>query len=141
MNASGRRWVGVVVVLATLVSCARSGGSAGSPASDLNGVKASQVANSPASGLMVGTVTGVVRTYGGPLMPNGKMAADGNPSSGVPVTASHNGKTVASMVTGANGGYRFMLAPGSYVLTGCSAATVVVEAGVVVHQDLRCDVP
>jgi hypothetical protein len=129
------------VILAGLVSCARSGGSAGSAASNLSGVNASQVANSSASGLMVGTVTGVVRTYGGPLMPNGSMAADGNLSSGVPVTASQNGKTVASMVTGSDGGYHFMLAPGSYVVTGCSTATVVVVAGVVAHQDLRCDVP
>jgi hypothetical protein len=97
--------------------------------------------NGSGSASALGTVTGVVRTYGGPLMPNGKMAADGSPTSGVTVTATQAGKTVASTVTGADGGYRFALPPGSYVVTGCSNATVVASAGLVVHQDLRCDVP
>lgn len=74
-------------------------------------------------------------------MPDGKMADDGNPTSGVTVTATQDGKTVASTVTGTDGSYRFTLPSGSYVLTGCSNATVVASAGLLVHQDLRCDVP
>jgi hypothetical protein len=137
----GRRWAGAVVIVSAVAGCARSGGGATGAASDLSGVKVSQIASSSASGLMVGTVTGVVRTYGGPLLPDGKMADDGSPGSGVKVTAAQNGKTVASTVTGADGSYRFSLAPGSYVVTGCSNATVVAVAGLVVHQDLRCDFP
>jgi len=118
---SVRKWLATGVLL-SLAACARSGDARGSASA-------------------LGTVTGVVRTYGGPLMPNGKMAADGSPTSGVTVTASQVGKKVASTVTGSDGGYRFNLAPGSYVVTGCSSATIVISAGLVVHQDLRCDVP
>jgi carboxypeptidase family protein len=146
MNASGRRVTAIVIAFAA-VGCASQGSGAGASVSDLSGVHVSQVASSSASGLSVGpkvgtgTVTGVVRTYGGPMMPNGQMADDGNPTSGITVTATRNGTTVASMVTGSDGSYRFTLPPGSYAMKGCSDATVTIAAGQVVHQDLRCDVP
>ncbi len=89
----------------------------------------------------MGIVTGVVREYGGPLLPNGQMAANGTPTSGVTVTATQNGRTAASVVTGADGNYGFTLPAGSYVVTGCAAVTIVVVVREVVHQDLRCDVP
>jgi hypothetical protein len=44
-------------------------------------------------------------------------------------------------VVGAGGSYRFTLAPGSYVVTGCADATVVVIAGHVDHQDISCPIP
>ena len=126
MNPSGRRWVAAIVIVLALAECALVGCASSGGGADASGQ---------------GTVTGVVRTYGGPLLPNGQMAANGNPSSGVTVTATSNGKTVASTVTGTDGSYRFTLPPGSYVVTGCSNATVVASAGLVAHQDLRCDVP
>jgi hypothetical protein len=78
--------------------------------------------------------------YGGPFV-NGKMADDGNPGPGITLTATQNGRSIASTVTGADGSYRFTLAPGSYVVTGCADATVVVVAGQVAHQDISCPIP
>ena len=143
MNASGRRGAGAVVILASIAGCAQSGRSAGASASDLRGVTLSQAASSSASrlGVGTGTVSGVARTYGGPLMSNGQMADDGNPWSGLTLTATENGRPVASTVTGTHGEYLFTLAPGTYVVTGCAEATVVVVAGQVEHQDISCPVP
>jgi hypothetical protein len=138
-HAIGRRWV-VAVVLVTVAGCARSGNARGS-ASDLSGVQSSPDAGGSASGLSIGTITGVVRTYGGPLMPNGQMADNGVPTSGITVTATRNGKSITAMITGPAGSYSLGLPPGTYVVTGCSNATVVVASGQVVHQDLQCDVP
>jgi hypothetical protein len=141
-----RNWLAAAVLLVTVTGCARSGNASGS-ASDLSGVHVSQIASSSASGLSVGTnagtgtITGVVRTYGGPMMPNGQMADNGNPTSGVKLTATQNGGPVASTVTGTDGSYRFTLAPGTYVVTGCQDATIVVVAGQVTHQDIVCAVP
>jgi hypothetical protein len=141
MHASGRRWL-AAVVLVTVAGCARAGGVSGS-ASDLSGVQSSPVATPSASVSSVGngSVTGVVRTYGGPLMPNGQMADDGALGVGVTVTAAQSGNAVALVVTGSDGSYSFSLPPGTYVVKGCSSATVVVVEGQVVHQDLRCDYP
>jgi hypothetical protein len=140
MNAVGRR-VGAVVILAAIAGCARAGGSGS--ASDLSGVQVSPIASSPASGLKAGTgtVTGVARAYGGPLMSNGQMADDGSPWSGLTLTATENGQSVASVVTGTDGSYTFTLAPGSYVVTGCADLAVVVVAGQIDHQDIGCPIP
>jgi hypothetical protein len=78
--------------------------------------------------------------YGGPLV-NGKMADDGTPGSGITLTATRAGRPIASVVTGSDGSYRFTLPPGSYVVSGCADATVVVVAGQVDHQDIGCPVP
>ena len=131
---------GAVLILGVVGGCARPGETAGRSASDLSGVKTSPVASPSASPLSVGNITGVVRMYGGPLMPDGQMADDGNPGSGFTVTATRSGKTVASMITGSAGSYSFGLPPGTYVVKGCNDATVVVVDGRVAHQDLRCDV-
>jgi hypothetical protein len=130
-----------VLMLGVVGGCARSSGTVSGSASDLSGVQSSPVAGPSASQLSVGNITGVVRMYGGPLMPNGQMAANGEPGSGITVTATRNGKTIASMITGPAGSYSFGLPPGTYVVKGCNEATVVVVAGRMVHQDLRCDVP
>jgi hypothetical protein len=79
--------------------------------------------------------------YGGPPMPDGKMADDGNPGSGITLTATQNGRPVASVVTGTDGTYSFTLASGSYVVTGCADQTVVVTAGHIDHQDIGCPIP
>jgi hypothetical protein len=141
MNASGRRWVAVAVLLAG-AGCARPGDGAAGSASDLSGVRASPVASSSASGRGdgTGTVTGVARMYGGPFV-NGKMADDGNPGSGITLTATQNGRPVVSTVTGTDGEYLFTLAPGSYVVTGCAGVTVVVVTDQVNHQDIGCPIP
>jgi hypothetical protein len=143
MNPSGRRWVTAIASLFAVAGCASSGGGAGGSASDLSGVHISQSASSSASEISVGTgtVTGVAREYGGPMMSNGQMAANGNPWSGLTLTATQNGQVVASVVTGADGGYTFTLKPGTYVVKGCADATIVVAAGQAVHQDISCPVP
>jgi hypothetical protein len=133
-GAGVRKWLALAVTLGALAGCASRSTDASNSASDLSGVVAS---TAPADG----TVTGVARMYGGPMMPDGKMADDGNPGSGVTLTATQNGRPVASMVTGSDGGYRFTLAPGSYVVTGCADATIVVVAGQVDHQDIGCPIP
>ena len=142
MNASGRRWVAVAVLLAG-AGCARPGVGAPGSASDLSGVRSSPVASSSASGRSdgTGTVTGVARVYGGPAKANGQMAVDGDPGVGTTLTATQNGRPEASVVTGADGSFLFTLAPGSYVVTGCADATVVVVAGQVDHQDISCPIP
>jgi hypothetical protein len=139
MKASGRRWVAAIAIVFAAAGCASQGSGTGASASDLSGVHVSPVASSSASGL--GTITGVARTYGGPMMSNGQIADNGNPWSGVTLTAIQNGRVVSSVVTGSDGGYRFTLQPGTYVVKGCADATIVVAAGQVVHQDISCPVP
>jgi len=141
MNASGRRWVTVIAIPFAVAGCASQGSGAGASVSSLSGVHVSQVASSSASGMGVGTITGVARTYGGPMMSNGQMADNGNPWSGLTLTATQNGRVIASVVTGSDGSYRFALPPGTYVVKGCADATIAVAAGQVVHQDISCPVP
>jgi hypothetical protein len=152
MNPSGRRWVAAIVIVfalaeCALVGCASSGGAAGASVSAMSGVRVSQAASSSASAMSVGpsvgagTVTGVARIYGGPMMSNGQMADNGNPWPGLTLTATLNGKVVASVVTGSDGGYTFTLQPGTYVVKGCADATIGVVAGQAVHQDISCPVP
>ncbi len=146
MNAFGRRWVGAVVMLAAVAGCARAGGGVGGSASALSGVTASHLASSsatPHSGGTggTGTVTGVAREWGGPLLPNGHMAAEGTPVLGLPLVATQNDRPIATTVTGSDGSFRFTLPPGSYVVTGCADLTVVVVAGQVNHQDISCPIP
>jgi hypothetical protein len=149
MKASGRRWLAAIAIAFALAGwalagCARSGAGTGASVSDLSGVHVSQVASSSASGLSVGTIsgiTGTARTYGGPMMSNGQMADNGNPWSGLTLTATQNGRVIASVVTESDGSYRFTLQAGTYVVKGCVDATIVVAAGQVVHQDISCPVP
>ena len=133
MKARERRSLALVVTVGALAGCGSRSTDAGNAASDRSGVVASTAA-------ATGTVTGVARMYGGPLL-NGKMAEDGNPGPGITLMATQNGTPAASVVTGADGGYRFTLAAGSYVVTGCADLTVVVVAGQVTHQDISCPIP
>ncbi|HTC70400.1 MAG TPA: hypothetical protein VK662_12590 [Acidothermaceae bacterium] len=139
-NLGGRRRVSAIAIVFAVAGCASAGG-AGASVSDLSGVHASQVASTSASRMSVGTITGVARTYGGPMMSNGQMADNGNPWSGLTLTATQNGRVVASAVTGSDGSYTFALRPGTYVVKGCADATIVVVAGQLVHQDISCPVP
>jgi hypothetical protein len=86
-------------------------------------------------------VTGVARVYGGPMMPDGHMAANGNPGQGITVTAVRQGKVVASTVTDADGAFHFSLPPGSYIIRGCDDVTITVAAGSITQKDLSCQVP
>jgi len=133
MKESARRYVAAVMLL-TLAGCASRSRVASNSASDRSGVVAS---TAPADG----TVSGVARMYGGPMMPDGHMAANGNPGQSITVTAVRQGKDVASMVTGADGKFHFVLLPGSYVIRGCTDVTITVAAGSRTQEDLSCPVP
>ena len=133
MKVRAGSWLPVLVIVGALTACASRSTDAGTAASDRSGVVSTAAAD--------GTVTGVARLYGGPPLLNGHMAADGNPYFGLPLTATQNGQPIASTVTGSDGGYRFTLAPGSYVITGCADAAVVVVAGQIARQDITCPVP
>ena len=90
------------------------------------------------------TVSGTVRIYGGPMMPNGKMAANGNPMQAVaPVVVKKAGLVLKRSTTTAQGRFSLSLPAGTYVISaGCSQpATVVLRAGENVTRDLACDVP
>ena len=147
MNPSGRRRVGAVVILVAVAGCARAGGRVGGSAvRSERREAASHLAGSsatPRSGGTgaTGTVTGVAREWGGPLLPNGHMAAEGTPVLGLTLVATQNDRPIATTVTGSDGGFRFTLTPGSYVVTGCADLTVVVLAGQVNHQDISCPIP
>jgi hypothetical protein len=117
-----------------LLSAAALGGCASSPSA------APLVSTSPA----LATVSGTVRVYGGPLLPNGKMAANGNPMAAVaPVVVKQDGRVVKRSSTNSEGRYSVDLPAGTYVISaGCSQpATVVLAAGERVARDLQCDVP
>lgn len=134
MNARVRRSLALVVTVGALAGCGSRSTDAGNSASDRSGVVASTAATS-------GAVTGVARVYGGPMMPDGHMAANGSPGQGITVTAVRQGKVVASMMTGADGAFRFSLPSGSYVIRGCVDVAVTVAAGSSTRTDLSCPVP
>jgi hypothetical protein len=86
-------------------------------------------------------LTGVARMYGGPATSAGVMALNGDPGQGITVTATQDGRTVAAMLTGADGRFTLAVPPGTYVLTGCVEATVVVGPGPETTHDVECQVP
>jgi len=134
MKVSVRRSLAALVTLGALAGCGSRSTDAGNSASGRSGVVASTAA-------ATGTVTGVARVYGGPMMPDGHMAANGSPGQGISVTAVRQGKVVASMVTGADGVFRFSLPPGSYAIRGCDEVAITVAAGSSIRADLSCQVP
>ena len=86
-----------------------------------------------------GTVTGVVRMYGGPMNPKtGKQTLNGSPGANWPVTVLAHGRSVAVDTSDAAGRFRFHLAPGSYTLACAPERHVVITAGQTVSVD--CDV-
>ena len=133
MKESARTYVAAVMLL-TLAGCASRSTVAGNSASDRSGVVA-------ATASADGTLTGVARMYGGPATSDGRMALNGNPGQGITVTAVRQGTIVASMVTGADGAFRFSLPAGSYVIRGCADMAITVAEGSTIHEDLSCPVP
>jgi hypothetical protein len=144
---SGRRWVGLVVTCAAVASCARGVASVDGSASDLSAVEAPSVdslaSSAPGAGPSTGVITGVATDYGGPYVPNGQgqLVDAGTPAAGTTLTAVEDGNPVVSVITKPDGTYRFVLAPGTYVIVGCSGDVVTLGAGRVVHLNLQCDIP
>jgi hypothetical protein len=87
-----------------------------------------------------GTLTGLVRMYGGPMNPQtGKQALNGSPGPDWTVKVLSGSQTVAEAKSDAAGKFRFSLAPGRYTLACGQEPSVVVVAGQTVSVD--CDVP
>jgi hypothetical protein len=87
-----------------------------------------------------GTLTGLVRMYGGPMNPQtGKQALNGSPGPDWTVKVMSGGQIVAEGKSNAAGRFRFSLAPGRYTLACGQAPSVFVAAGQTVSVD--CDVP
>jgi hypothetical protein len=87
-----------------------------------------------------GTLTGVVRMYGGPLNPQtGKQALKGSPGPDWTVKVLSGARTVAEGKSDAAGRFRFDLAPGRYTLACGHEPRVIVVVGQTVSVD--CDVP
>ena len=99
-----------------------------------NGVSASSTAAT------TGTLSGLVRMYGGPMNPQtGKQALNGSPGPDWTVKVLSGSQTVAEAKSDAAGKFRFSLAPGRYTLACGQEPSVVVVAGQTVSVD--CDVP
>ncbi len=89
-----------------------------------------------------GTLTGLVRMYGGPMNPKtGKQALNGSPGSDWPVKVLLGAKTVAERKSDSAGRFRFLLAPGRYTLACGQQSNVVVVAGKTVSVDCKVRVP
>lgn len=87
-----------------------------------------------------GTLTGLVRMYGGPLNPQtGTQALNGSPGPDWTVTVLSGSQTVAETKSDAAGRFRFTLAPGRYTLACGQEPGVTVVAGQTVS--VNCDVP
>ena len=83
-----------------------------------------------------------VATFGGPMLPDGHMAASNNPVSGTEVTArdSAGHRTIAS--TNPQGDASLTLVPGRYtVRSSCGTASATVTMGHVARATIHCDVP
>ncbi len=87
-----------------------------------------------------GTLTGLVRMYGGPMNPQtGKQALNGSPGPDWTVKVLSGAQTVAEARSDAAGKFRFTLAPGRYTLACGQEPGVTVVVGQTVSVD--CDVP
>jgi hypothetical protein len=116
--------VGLILVL---TACSQQTGST-------SGVPASSTAAT------TGTLTGLVRMYGGPMNPQtGKQALNGSPGPDWTVKVLSGAQTVAEAKSDAAGKFLFALAPGRYTLACGQEPGVTVVAGQTVSVD--CDVP
>ena len=115
--------VGLMLVL---TACSQhSGSTSGFPASS--------------SAAATGTLTGLVRMYGGPMNPQtGKQALNGSPGPDWTVKVRSGAQTVAETTSDAAGTFRLTLAPGSYTLACGQEPGVTVVAGHTVS--VACDV-
>ena len=114
-------------LMLVLTACSpTSGSSSGTPASS--------------TAATTGTLTGVVRMYGGPMNPQtGKQSLNGSPGPDWTVTVQSGAQTVAEARSDAAGTFRVTLAPGRYTLACGQEPIVTVVAGHTVSVD--CDVP
>jgi hypothetical protein len=116
--------IGLMLVV---TACSQQGGS-------ISGVPASATTST------TGTLTGLVRMYGGPMnAQTGKQALNGSPGPDWTVKVLSDGQTVAQAKSDAAGKFRFSLAPGRYTLACGQEPSVVVAAGQTVS--VYCDVP
>src|SRR5437899_3241458 len=114
-------------LILVLTACAQQSGST-------SGMRASSAAAT------TGTLTGLVRMYGGPMNPQtGKQSLNGSPGADWTVKVLSGSHTVAAAKSDAAGKFRFSLAPGRYTLACGPEPSVVVVAGQTASVD--CDVP
>jgi hypothetical protein len=121
--------VAALAALAALAGCARPLlGSAGT-----NG-----------AGAGAGTLTGTVRTFGGPQL-NGTPAANGRPDVGTVVHFTRDGHPAGAATTDATGRFTVRLPAGDYAVDACGWGRptdhVTVASGSTLTHDFRCDVP
>jgi hypothetical protein len=84
--------------------------------------------------------------YGGPAVPGGGGALNGDPYSDGTVSLWSNGRQAASTTTDAQGRFTVTLAPGTYGIESCGGApppveTVTVAGGQTTQHDISCQVP
>jgi hypothetical protein len=89
-----------------------------------------------------GTLTGLVRVYGGAIDPQTrKPANNGSPVTDLPVKVLSGSQTVAEAKSDTAGKFRFSVAPGRYTLACGQERSVVVVAGETVTVDCDVSVP
>ena len=121
---------------ATLGACALLLGLA---ACSPHGTATSAATSSSGATATKGTITGIVRMYGGPMNPDtGKQTLNGSPGANWPVRVVSAGRTVAVTRSDATGAFQFRLAPGRYTLECAPERYVLVRAGQTVS--VNCDV-
>jgi hypothetical protein len=117
-----------IFLLVSLTACSHQGGS--------NGVMPASATDA----VTTGTLTGLVRMYGGTIDPQtGKQALNGSPGPEWTVKVLSGPQTVAEGKSDAAGRFRFDLAPGRYTLACGQEPRVVVVAGQTVS--VECGVP
>jgi len=115
--------VGLMLVLA---ACSRQSGSGSGPLLS-------------STGPPTGTLTGMVRMYGGPPnLQTGKQALNGSPGPDWTVKVLSGAKTAAVVTSDAAGEFRVSLAPGRYTIACGHEPSVTVVAGQTVY--VYCDV-
>lgn len=91
------------------------------------------------------TLTVHVGVFGGPLLPDGKMAASNAPDQGTPIVVTDRSGRTQRAKTGAGGVATFTLAPGHYTVDspkcGSGPQSVAVGPGRAAHVNAHCDVP
>lgn len=125
--------VGAALLMLALAAC-------GSPAASGAASVTSTTSTATPTAPTTGTLTGVVRLYGGPLNPmTQKMALNGAPGPDWAVAVMSGSRTVARTTSDARGRFRFVLPPGRYTLACGQSPAVVVTAGRTAST--YCDVP
>jgi hypothetical protein len=119
-----------VACLGCLVAC----GSAVTPAA--------RTRASTATGSRSGTLTGVVRMYGGPMNPaTGKQALNGSPGTSWTVHVRSGSQEVATTTSDSTGRFTVQLPAGTYQLDCIDPTPVVINAGRTATHDCAVAVP